>query len=70
MEQQKIHDKTGTWFINTAVFAFVDPESGCRFDPRVPTKAKETEWVKGQVVIQKWIDPDEPVVKPTVAVKK
>jgi len=70
MEQQKIHDKTGTWLINTAVFAFVDPESGCRFEPRVPTKAKETEWVKGQVVIQKWVDPDEPVAKPAAAVKK
>jgi hypothetical protein len=70
MQQQTIHDKSGVWLINTAGFPFVDPESGCRFEPRVPTKAKETAWVRGQAVIQKWVDPDELVEpKPAKAAK-
>jgi hypothetical protein len=69
MEKQHIHDKDGEWLINTANFTFVDAESGCRFEPRVPTKAVYTVWAKGQPVIQKWVDPEQPKA-PEVPVTK
>ncbi len=60
MEMRKIFDPKGVWLVNLAKFTFVDPESGCRFDPHVPTQAPETAWVKAQeAVIKPWVDPAE-----------
>ena len=60
MEMRKIFDTKGVWLVNLAKFTFVDPESGCRFDPHVPTQAPETAWVKAQeAVIKPWVDPAE-----------
>jgi hypothetical protein len=60
MEMRKIFDTKGVWLVNLAKFTFVDPESGCRFDPHVPTQAPETAWVKVQeAVIKPWVDPAE-----------
>lgn len=59
METRKIHDATGTWWINSAAFPFVDPTSGCRFDSQVPTQTKVTDWMKTQPVIKPYVDPNE-----------
>lgn len=66
MEIQKVFESDGTWWTNTCQFPMVDPTSGCRFEPNVPTQAKQTEWMKGQVVIQpykavKAAEPDKTV---------
>jgi hypothetical protein len=60
MQTRIVHDNKGQWLVNLAKFPFVDPDSGCRFDPHVPTQAKVTAWVKSQeVVIKPWVDPAE-----------
>ena len=60
MQTRIIHDNKGQWLVNLAKFPFVDPDSGCRFDPNVPTQAKVTAWVKSQeAVIKPWVDPAE-----------
>lgn len=60
MQTRIVHDTKGEWLVNLARFSFVDPESGCRFDPNVPTQAKVTDWVKAQdAVIKPWVDPAE-----------
>jgi hypothetical protein len=60
MQTRIVHDSKGQWLVNLAKFPFVDPDSGCRFDPHVPTQAKVTAWVKSQeAVIQPWVDPAE-----------
>lgn len=66
METRKIYDADGTWWINTSAFPFVDPTSGCRFEPQVPTRAKVTDWMKTQPVIQVFTDPNE---KPKAVIK-
>lgn len=67
MQTRIIHDNTGVWLVNIAKFTFVDPESGCRFDPHVPTQAKLTEWAISQdAVIKAWSEP-ELEVKPMEA---
>ena len=64
MEMRKIFDTKGVWLVNLAKFSFVDPESGCRFDPHVPTQAPETAWVLAQsAVIKPWVDPAEAAEK-------
>lgn len=59
--QQIIHDSKGQWLVNKANFGFVDPMSGARFDPHVPTKAQKTEWVKSQPFMSDWVDMNEEV---------
>jgi hypothetical protein len=60
MQTRIVHDSKGQWLVNLAKFPFVDPDSGCRFDPHVPTQAKVTAWVKSQeAVIRPWVDPAE-----------
>ncbi len=60
MQTRIVHDNKGQWLVNLAKFPFVDPDSGCRFDPHVPTQAKVTAWVKSQeAVIKPWVDPAE-----------
>ena len=60
MQTRIVHDSKGEWLVNLAKFSFVDPESGCRFDPNVPTKAKVTDWIKAQdAIIKPWVDPAE-----------
>jgi hypothetical protein len=60
MQTRIVHDNQGQWLVNLAKFPFVDPDSGCRFDPHVPTQAKVTAWVKLQeAVIKPWVDPAE-----------
>ena len=60
MQTRIVHDNQGQWLVNLAKFPFVDPDSGCRFDPHVPTQAKVTAWVKSQeAVIKPWVDPAE-----------
>lgn len=73
MRDMKVIDKDGGWFVNTALFRFVDPTHGegkeVIFEPGVPTKVKETEWMKSQALIVACPDPfesDEPI--PTVIV--
>ncbi len=60
METRKIFDSKGVWLINKGAYPFVDPTTNCRFDPRVPTQAPRTEWVKSQPTLSVWVDPDEP----------
>jgi hypothetical protein len=60
MQTRIVHDSNGQWLVNLAKFPFVDPDSGCRFDPHVPTQAKITAWVESQAaVIRPWVDPAE-----------
>lgn len=59
MQTRTIYDSKGVWLVNTGAFPFVDPETGARFEPRVPTKAQKTDWVKSQPVMTDWVDPDE-----------
>jgi hypothetical protein len=60
MQTRIVHDDKGQWLVNLAKFPFVDPDSGCRFDPHVPTQAKVTAWVELQAaVIKPWVDPAE-----------
>lgn len=53
----KIVDPQGTWYLNTGVFNFHDPDSKTVFEAGVLTKATKTEWVKGQPVIVEQPDP-------------
>jgi len=53
MEVQKVFDKSGVWLMNKGNYAFVDPTTGCRFDPRTPTQAIENAWVKNQDMIER-----------------
>lgn len=68
----KIIDKSGDWFVNRALFRFVDPTNETNptiFEPGLPTKVKPTEWMKGQELIVACPDPmtsDDPI--PTVIV--
>lgn len=55
METRKIHDNSGEWLVNTCQYTFVDPTTGCRFEPGVPTKALRSDWVKGQGVIKPFV---------------
>ena len=62
MSDFKIIDKSGTWFLNSARFPFVDPESGARFEPGVKTKAKATDWTALQA---DWLlTTDDPLAEP------
>jgi hypothetical protein len=71
MEMKVVH-KDGEWFVNTAVFRFVDPTNEADpviFEPGVPTKVRLTEWIASQPMIVSSPDPmasDEPI--PTVIV--
>jgi hypothetical protein len=53
----KIANPQGTWYTNTAMHAFNDPDSMTVFEPGIPTKATPTEWLKGQPVIKEIPDP-------------
>ena len=58
----KVFDKGGKWFVNTALFRFNDPTPRAdgeqiNFEPGVPTKVAETEWLKGQELIVEIEDP-------------
>ena len=55
MTQQLIVDDKGEFFVNTSEFPFVDYSTGVRFEPRVHTKVIQSDWMKGQTVIQKVI---------------
>lgn len=71
MQTRIVHDSKGEWLVNLAKFPFVDPDSGCRFDPNVPTQARVTDWVKSQeAVIKPWIDPAQADVAAEAASKK
>lgn len=52
MQIQKIYDSNGKWYVNKGSFDFVDPTTGNRFSPGIPTQAVETEWIKGQPVLE------------------
>lgn len=59
MQNLKVYDPKGQWFVNTGKFSFVDPTNDCRFDPGVPTQVLQTDWVKAQsAVIKPWVDPN------------
>ena len=70
MEIRKIFDVSGVWLVNKAKFAFVDPTTGARFEPEVPTQAVQTEWVKGQPTISLWEDPSAKPKEVEAAVAK
>jgi hypothetical protein len=53
MTQQLILDEKGEFFVNTSQFAFIDTSTNVRFEPGMHVKTKQTEWMKGQPVIQK-----------------
>ena len=66
-----IVDKDGEWFASRALYPLVDTSGGrqVRFEPQVPTKVKQTAWMKGQPLIVAVKDPtsadaDEGVVEP------
>jgi len=54
MSTLKVLDTKGSWFISSASFPIVDPESGQRYEPGVPTQGTATKWVEGQPTIQPW----------------
>ena len=67
----KIIHTDGKWLLNTANFSFTDGDSGVTFEAGVITKARETEWVKGQPCIKEVADPlTKPVEKPEKVAKK
>lgn len=51
MQNFRIYDEKGQWFVNTGRFTLVDGDSKIPFDPGMPTKATETEWLKSQPTI-------------------
>lgn len=53
MTQQVVVDEKADFWVNTAVFPFIDPETGVRFEPGVQVKVKQSDWMKGQPTIQK-----------------
>lgn len=62
-----IADKNGVWRVNKGNFAFVDPETGVRFEPGDEVKTTNTAWVKMQeAVLRPCADPtgaDEPAAE-------
>lgn len=61
MSDFKVVNKTGEWFINRALFRFVDPTNETNpvvFEPGVPTKVIQTDWMKGQELIVPCPDPN------------
>ena len=65
---QLIVDKDGEWFKNVGSFPFIDHSTGTRFEPGVSVKIKSNDWIKGQPVLVKQVDDEEPA-KPAKAVK-
>lgn len=60
----KVIDRSGDWFINTALFRFVDGDTGNTFEPGLPTKVNATAWMKSQPLIKSCPDPlnsDDPM---------
>lgn len=51
MNEMKLIDQDGEWFVHTGAFRAADPESGHFFEPGVKYKIRETEWMKGQPTI-------------------
>lgn len=66
MNLRNIHDTSGVWLVNKASFPFVDPETGARFEPGVPTQAVKSSWVKSQKVIEDFEEPKKEPETPTV----
>ena len=64
--QQLVVDKDGSWFLNKGSFPFTDPTTGVQYAPRLAVKAKETDWLKSQPVIEKLAD-DAAEVAPEAA---
>lgn len=52
-------DRKGEWFVNTGAFPFTDPTSGVTFTPGRPTCVNPTPWMKGQPVLQPWVDSED-----------
>lgn len=65
----RIVDPAGKWFVNSAQFAFNDPESNTRFEPHEPTKATPTTWIEGQPTINEVEDPVEAAEKAAAETK-
>ena len=53
MENPVIVDVKGEWFVNVGAFPFTDPTTKVKFEPQTPTKVVQSDWMKGQPVIQK-----------------
>jgi len=68
MEQAIVVDEKGSWYVNVGEFAFTDPTTGVRFEPRTPMKVVASEWVKGQPVLKpcKLEDESEEEAEPEV----
>lgn len=53
MTQQLIVDAKADFYVNVGQYPFVDHSTGVRFEPGVQVQVKQSEWMKGQPVIQK-----------------
>lgn len=72
MSEIKVVDLDGQWVVNPHRFQFVDPETGTRFSPGVPTKISygKDSWIAGQIkaeVLSKTDDPMKPGKEPPKA---
>lgn len=65
----KIIDGDGEWIVNTGGFRIPDYDRAqdgsdmVYYEPGVPTKVVISDWIKGQVVLEKT---DDPTTKPAV----
>lgn len=66
MNLRNIHNSDGVWLVNKASFPFVDPETGARFEPGVPTQALKSAWVKSQKVIEDFVEPKKETEAATI----
>lgn len=72
MSEIKVVDLEGRWVVNPHAYPFPDPETGVRFEPKVPTKVKvdKGSWVAGQIEAKALIfapDPMKPEKEPPKA---
>lgn len=71
MQTLKVLDPKGVWLINTGGFSFVDPTTGHRFDPQIPTQATKSAWVDLQSsVIKDWELPKDAEIPSDSATEK
>lgn len=52
MTAKKVIDEDGKWITNKGAFNFTDPGTGNRYEPGLPTKAKVTDWILTQSVLE------------------
>lgn len=72
MREIKVVDLDGLWVVNPHAYPFVDPETGVRFEPGIPTKVAyaSKSWIAGQVgagTLAKAADPMKPEKDPPKA---